>query len=76
MKSVPPPVRVPADLGCKNQDRNEAISGIDCGYVTECCVASTIEHNGFSMVWVCQASGDIQFPYIALIGGVIQIAFL
>ena len=64
------------DMYCKNQDRNEAISCIDCGYVEECCVASTIEHNRFSIVRVCQASDDIQFPYIALFGGVIQLAVL
>ena len=39
-------------------------------------VASKIEHNRFSIVRVCQASEDIQFPYIALIGDVIQLDFL
>jgi len=43
--------------------------------VTECCVGSTIEYNRFLIVRVCQASDDIQLPYIALIGGVIQLAF-
>lgn len=38
-------------------------------------VAPTTEHNRLSIVWVCQASNDIQLHYITLIGGVIQLAF-
>ena len=49
---------------------------VDFGYVEECCVASTMENNRFSIVWVFQASDDIQFPYSALLGGVIPLAVL
>ena len=33
-------------------------------------------HIRFLIVRVCQASDDIQFPYIALLGGVIPLAVL
>ena len=74
----------PVKTGNKKTPKNQGFRGsdfsasktVDCGYVMECCVASTIEHNRFSIVWVCQASEDIQFPYISLIWGVIQLAVL
>ncbi len=74
----------PVRNGHKKIPENQCFQGsefnasktVNCGYVTECCVASTIEHNRFSIVRVCQASDDIQFPYIALLGGVIQLAVL
>ncbi len=38
-------------------------------------VAPTTEHNRFSIVWVFQASVDIELPHIALTGGVIELLF-
>jgi len=60
------------DICCKNRDRSEATSHSNCGCVVGRHVAPTTEHNRFSIVWVFQASDDIQFPCITLIGGVIQ----
>ena len=67
--------KTPENIGFQEPELS-ASKTVDCGYVEECCVASTIEHNRFSIVWVCQASDDIQFPYIALLGGVIPLAVL
>ena len=53
----------PYDMCCKNRDRSEATSHSNCGCVEGHYVAPTTEHNRFSIVWVFQASDDIQLPY-------------
>ena len=45
----------------KKSPENQGFRGTDLG-------ASTIEHNRFVIVRVCQVSDDIWFPYIALLG--------